>query len=45
MTFLRALDKAFAATGENKRSAEAAYNVLSDPGEVGALRRKGYRAG
>jgi DNA ligase-1 len=34
MTFLRALAKAFTGSVENRRSAEAAYNVLSDLGEV-----------
>ena len=34
MTFLRALAKAYAGSAENKRIAEAAYNVLSDLGEV-----------
>ena len=34
MTFLRALVKAFTGSAENRRSAEAAYNVLSDLGEV-----------
>ncbi len=34
MTFLRALAKAFTGTVENRRSAEAAYNVLPDLGEV-----------
>ncbi len=34
MTFLRALVKAFTDNAENRRSAEAAYNVLSDLGEV-----------
>jgi DNA ligase-1 len=34
MTFLRALAKAYTGNTENRRSAEAAYNVLSDLGEV-----------
>jgi DNA ligase-1 len=34
MTFLRALAKAYTGNTENWRSAEAAYNVLSDLGEV-----------
>jgi DNA ligase 1 len=34
MTFLRALAKAYTGKTENWRSAEAAYNVLSDLGEV-----------
>lgn len=34
MTFLRALVKAFTGSAENRRSAEAAYNVRSDLGEV-----------
>ncbi len=34
MTFLRALAKAYTSGTENKQAAEAAYNVLSDLGEV-----------
>jgi len=34
MTFLRALAKAYTGTVENKDAAEAAYNVLSDLGEI-----------
>jgi DNA ligase 1 len=34
MTFLRALAKAYTGSTENRRSIEAAYNVLSDLGEV-----------
>ncbi len=34
MTFLRALAKAYTGSTENKQAAEAAYNVLSDLGEV-----------
>ena len=34
MTFLRALAKAYTGSSENKQAAEAAYNVLSDLGEV-----------
>ena len=34
MTFLRALAKAYTESTENKQAAEAAYNVLSDLGEV-----------
>ena len=34
MTFLRALAKAYTGSAENRHAAEAAYNVLSDLGEV-----------
>lgn len=34
MTFLRALARAFTGSAENRRTFEAAYNVLSDLGEV-----------
>ena len=34
MTFLRALAKAYTGSSENKQAAEAAYNVLSDLGEI-----------
>lgn len=34
MTFLRALAKAYTGSSENKHAPEAAYNVLSDLGEV-----------
>jgi len=34
MTFLRALAKAYTGSTENKQAAEAAYNVLSDLGEI-----------
>lgn len=34
MTFLRALAKAYSGSAENKQAVEAAYNVLSDLGEV-----------
>jgi DNA ligase 1 len=45
MTFLRALDKAFAGNAGNRRSAEAAYNVLSDLGEVGRRMARSGLAG
>ncbi len=45
MTFLRALAKAYTGSTENKSVVEAAYNVLSDLGEVGRRMARSGLAG
>lgn len=45
MTFLRALAKAYSGSTENKQSVEAAYDVLSDLGEVASRMARSGLAG